>query len=234
MDVSIVADDVAKCDLDAMEEKAIAKHNTLRPHGYNIMPSATARPWDVPELAGRMRAERKTEEYGAMLKSGHTEERKERTKKGFARWLDNGGLEVIQKNAEKARQSCKTPEAIAKMRATYAAKREARLATLPPKEAERAKRKAFKDSVRWGKYMEAKVTDYGEGFSRGGVCVVVDPEDLGADRHREAVLCVRDLERVQHDAGQVALRLRRAICDAEDKSETTYDRYRAWLRCEWA
>lgn len=63
---------------------------------------------------------------------------------------------------------------------------------------------------------------------------MVDAEHLCAHGHREVVLGVGDLQRVQDDAAKVALGLRRAICDAGGKSETVHDNYEAWMRSEWA
>lgn len=56
-----------------------------------------------------------------------------------------------------------------------------------------------------------QLTDHREGLASGCVAVVVHSEHLGAHGDREAVLGMRDLEGVEHDAGEVTLCLRRPI-----------------------
>ena len=153
MRVEVLMEGLSKAELDACEKRLIAEHGTLSPAGYNIMKGGSADPWLNPELGARMRAQKQTEEYRAKQRARWTEDvRAEYGERNRQRHALDGGKRIREIAAD-ARTKCKTPEALAKMRATCAAKRDAALALLSPKEAARKRRKAEMDSARHARRM---------------------------------------------------------------------------------
>jgi group I intron endonuclease len=159
-----------KDDLDTMEDEMIRKHGTLTPQGYNLIPGGTFNPikdpatytrvramWDRGEIQAIQRQAWKNPKLKARMKKVH----KERCKTDGGRAKRQGIANLENGNATLRSHS---DDAMAKRKATWDAKREAKLANT-------TEDMAAKVRAQTGR----KKTSYAEACSRAG----------GADKLRE-------------------------------------------------
>lgn len=128
-----------KSELDALEVEAIKVHNTLEPHGYNMLKGGDANPIKNPAIYARVLAMHKSGEIKARQKKGFTTAVRARiSAERHVRW---------SRKTEKERQECRAQllsvsrqgnvashgeEAKRKARETRMRKREELFATLTP------------------------------------------------------------------------------------------------------
>tara|TARA_Y100000768_G_scaffold330515_1_gene269266 strand:- start:13935 stop:14525 length:591 start_codon:yes stop_codon:yes gene_type:complete len=144
MTVSILREGLTKTELDVAEQELIEEHSTMK-NGYNILAGGNADPWQNPELAAKMRADKKTPEYRAKQSVSHSTPRLLQIKR------ETNAKRTDLEDICKLMRSRKTTETDQKMAETHRAKAEAaraELAKTDPKEAARKKRKAEMDRAR--------------------------------------------------------------------------------------
>jgi len=118
-------------ELNAHEVRLIRKHNTLAPAGYNLTKGGDLNPIKQPEVYARVKAMHASGEIKAKQKAGWTKEvrarmsavHKARCKTDGGRARKQGMANLKNGNATKASNSA---EAMAKRKATWAAKRAAK------------------------------------------------------------------------------------------------------------
>ena len=182
--VEVLEANVPEASLRDRERELIAEHGTMAPNGYNLTPGGEITPMIFPSVVARRRetmakpemVQRVKDVYAkpevkeAMSKgikatwAGYTPEQKaERVAKNTKACRDSGAGEKRAKHCrdnpvfmatQKAAQN--RPEVTEKRKATWAAKREAKLALLPPEVAARKRVQA----ARRAEYYAANKDDY--------------------------------------------------------------------------
>jgi group I intron endonuclease len=133
-------------ELDALEVEAIKVHNTLKPHGYNMLKGGDANPIKDPAIYARVLAMHKSGEIKARQKKGFTAAVRARiSAERHARWSrktekeregHRAQLASVCKQGNTASQS---EEAKRRARETRMRKREKLFATLTPREVHKLK-----------------------------------------------------------------------------------------------
>lgn len=118
------------CELDGWEARMIVEHNTLTPHGYNIMPGGHSNPFLLPHIRERVAAMHASGEIKAAQRAGWAKPGvKERASKSHVqRCKEDGGRQARQGTANlqagNATVASNTAEAKAKRAATWETKRD--------------------------------------------------------------------------------------------------------------
>ena len=155
MKVEVLLKSVLRDDLDEMERLMIAQHGTYHddtPGEYNLTRGGDKNPVSDPLVANKMQQMYKTAEWKASQRAGYTDRVRQKVADSQRSRQERGGFEQLRKAGELGRLTATSrsnePDAKAKRIATWAAKREAKLATMDPEKAKRVRRQAENDAAR--------------------------------------------------------------------------------------
>jgi group I intron endonuclease len=154
MHVEILLEGVEENDLDCMEQRMIAEHGTYHadsPGGYNLTRGGDKNPVKDPLVAARMQEMYKSNEWKEKQLGGFTEVVRKKISVAQHDRQARGGFEQVRAASKLglplAHERKNSPAAKAKRAATWAAKREAKLAKMDPKKAASLRRKCEYDAA---------------------------------------------------------------------------------------
>jgi group I intron endonuclease len=158
MRTEILLEDVPVEDLDKMEQLMIAEHGTYHadtPGGYNLTRGGDKNPVSDPLIAAKMQIMYKSDEWKEKQLSGYTKSVREKVSSSQRTRQQRGGFKQLTEAGRiglpLANERKNTPAAKAKRKATWAAKREAKLSNMDPKKAALVRRQAELDAERLAK-----------------------------------------------------------------------------------
>jgi len=158
MKVEILMDSVPVYDLDEMERLMIEEHKTYHadsPGGYNLTRGGDKNPVNDPLVAEKMQIMYKSTEWKSKQLSGYTDDVRKLISDSQRARQQRGGFKQLKEAGKLglplAHERKNTPEAKSKRKATWDAKREAKLAQMNPEKAALVRRQAELDSARFSK-----------------------------------------------------------------------------------